>query len=87
MKIYFYDKDNRYIGNRTLKENEDIPYNATTVPITLSDNQEAHFINGDWEVNEITIIEPTTSETILTLDELAVTVSDALVAIMELSIE
>jgi hypothetical protein len=44
MKIYFYDKDNRYIGNRTLKENEDIPYNATTVPITLSDNQEAHFI-------------------------------------------
>ena len=55
MKIYFYDENFRAIGNRELKEGEAIPLTATTTPVTLTDGQEAHFVNGVWTVSEIPV--------------------------------
>lgn len=51
--VYFYDKNNRYIGSRELCKGEECPPSATTISVTLLDGQEAHFINGHWIVSEI----------------------------------
>lgn len=53
MEIYFIDKNNRYIGHRTLSEDEKVPNNATTEVVIVGDGQEAYFINGEWVVSQI----------------------------------
>ena len=55
MRIYFFDKNNRYIGSRELEENEVIPQDATTESVQLTDGQEAYLINGKWVINNITV--------------------------------
>jgi hypothetical protein len=66
MKIYFFDNENRYIGNRELQENETIPLNSTIKAVSLKDGEQAHFFNNKWvvsqiEIEEIIQIEPTKS--------------------------
>jgi len=53
MRIYFFDENMRYIGNRELKVGEEIPTNATTEIANVGDGQEAYLINGKWVVNQI----------------------------------
>ena len=55
MRIYFFDKNNRYIGNRELEENEIIPLDATTEELILQDGQEAYLVNGKWVINNIVV--------------------------------
>lgn len=52
-RIYFFDRNFRFIGSRLLLVGEEIPYNATTKEISLQDGYEAHLINGEWVVSEI----------------------------------
>lgn len=53
MRIYFYDKTNRYIGSRELKEDETIPSNSTKKPVITGDGKEAYLVNEEWIVNDI----------------------------------
>lgn len=55
MRIYFMDKNNRYIGNRELLIGESIPKYATKEPTTVSDGEEAYFVDGEWQVNKIIV--------------------------------
>lgn len=53
MEIYFYDENNKYIGHRTLNDNEEIPSNATTEIANVKDMQEAYLSDGKWVVTTI----------------------------------
>jgi hypothetical protein len=55
MRIYFYDKNYRAVGNRELNEGEAVPANATTVTLILPEGKQAHFINGEWAISDIEI--------------------------------
>lgn len=58
MKMYFYDEDNRYVGNRALSDGEVMPIMATAEIADVGDGQEAYFVDGKWVVSQIPI-EPT----------------------------
>lgn len=53
MMIYFFDADKKYIGSRKLNEGESVPQNATIVPVTLKDGEQAHLIDDKWVVSAI----------------------------------
>lgn len=53
MRIYFYDINMRYIGNRELLEGEAIPANATTEIAEVGDGKEAYLVKGKWVVSDI----------------------------------
>jgi hypothetical protein len=55
MKIYFKDDNDRYIGCRELLDDETIPTNAITIPVTIKDGEEAFFIDGCWVISQIPI--------------------------------
>jgi len=70
MRIYYYDKSNRYIGSRLLAQNEVCPASATTVAVILNDDQQAHFINNKWVISGIPTPTQATQPSVLTLEEL-----------------
>ena len=53
MKAYFYDENNRYIGNRELNDGETIPTNATTEIAQVGDGQEAYLVDSKWDVRQL----------------------------------
>ena len=53
MIIYFYDNNKRYIGHRSITDNEQMPLLSTTIPVSITDGTEAHFIDGNWAVTPI----------------------------------
>lgn len=53
MNMYFFDENNRYIGNRALGKGEEIPINATTEIANVGDGQEAYLVNSKWVVSDI----------------------------------
>lgn len=57
MEIYFFDENKRYIGHRSLQNEEAIPVNATVTPAIVSDGQQAHLIDGAWVVSQIIEVE------------------------------
>ena len=68
MSIYFYDENFRYIGNRLLEENEEVPQNATLEIPIMNDGEESYLINGRWVINKI--IQISLDETIQPVSEL-----------------
>jgi hypothetical protein len=58
MQIYFFDENNRYIGNRKLEVEEVIPTNATTEVAEIGDGQEAYLVDGKWVVSDIVSEQP-----------------------------
>lgn len=53
MDAYFYDKNMRYIGHRTLADGEAMPLSATAKIAEVGDGQEAYLIDGEWVVSDI----------------------------------
>jgi len=69
MKIYFFDNENRYIGNRELQESEIAPTNSTTKSLTLKDGEQAHLINNKWVISQIEVEEIVQEEPIKSIEE------------------
>jgi hypothetical protein len=53
MRAFFFDANNRYIGNRELNEGEEMPANATIEIANVGDRQEAYLVKGKWEVRQL----------------------------------
>lgn len=53
MKVYFFDENKRYIGNRELINGEEIPYNATSEIAIVKDGQEAYLVDNKWIISDI----------------------------------
>lgn len=51
--LYFVNPDGRYAGCREKKPDEEVPEYATEIPVDITDEQEAFFVNGAWEIRTI----------------------------------